>query len=453
MNNRNVTDMSVGSPFKHIMKFAFPLIIGNLFQQLYSMVDSVIVGKFVSNDALAAVGTCGSINFLFFSLCSGLAVGIGVIVAQYFGAKDEKRVSATIANAIYILTTISLSITAIGITIAPFILRLLQTPDDIIGDSILYLRTYCTGIIAITLYNGTASILRALGDSRTPLYFLIISSLVNVGLDLTFVLAFKWGVFGVGFATVVSQFVSAIGCIWYAYKKVTYFKLRREQMKPDKKIILQTLKLGIPVGLQSAMIATSMMVLQGLVNSFGKVVMSSYTITCRIEMLIQQPYGSIGMALTTFTGQNVGAGKIDRVQKGFRQGALIVLVFSLTMLPIMYLFGESIVGIFVDKTEAVASEVISLSARALRITSLCYFGLGMIYVPRGVLNGSGDTGFSLINGISEVFCRVAYSQGFSRIPKVGFWSIWITTGATWATVAVVCCIRYASGVWKRKAIK
>lgn len=447
MKGKYITDMTTGSPVKHILKFALPLLFGNLFQQLYNMVDSIVVGNYVGANALAAVGTCGSMNFLFFSLSSGLAIGIGIIVAQYFGAGDEERVQATIANSIYVLAAAALIVSMIGIALAPWLLRLLATPESIIGDSVTYMRTTCSGIIAIAAYNGVASILRALGDSRTPLYFLIVASVLNVVLDLLFVLQFGWGVFGVAIATIIAQAVSAIFCIVYAYKKVPYFRLSKEQLKPEKAIIKNSFRLGVPIALQNSMIAVSCMALQGTVNRFGETVMAAYTISNRIEQLIQQPFGSLAAALTTYSGQNIGAGKLDRVKKGYRQATLLALIFSVAMLPVMYFGGARIVGAFVKEPE-----VIVLGVKALRITSLCYFGLGMIYVPRAVLNGVGDTGFAMLNGITEVACRIGYSQILTRIPVLGYWGIWITTGMTWITTAIVCVLRYVRGKWRGKTV-
>ncbi len=447
MNRKNVTDMTVGSPMGHIVKFTLPLLLGNLFQQLYNMVDSIVVGNFVGANALAAVGTCGSMNFLFFSLSSGLAIGIGIIVAQFFGAGDEKNVRSTIANSIYVLASTSLLVSILGILLSPFILQLLKTPDTIIGDSIVYMRTTCAGILFIAAYNGVAAMLRALGDSKTPLYFLILSSIINVVLDLVFVLGLDWGVFGVAFATVIAQAASAVCCMIYAYHKVDYFRLTKEQLQPRSQIILKSVQLGIPIALQNSMIAISCMVLQGVVNSFGETVMASYTIIGRIEQVVQQPFSSLGTALTTYSGQNMGAGKPERVKRGFRQATVMVLVFSICLLPIAYFLGEEIVGIFVKE-----ADVIEMGAKGLRITSLCYFGLGMIYVPRAVLNGCGDTGFALINGFTEVACRVLYSQVLIQIPALGFWGIWLTTGVTWVTTAVVCVLRYARGKWIFKAV-
>lgn len=448
MNGGKMTNMTTGSPAKHILRFALPLLVGNLFQQLYNMVDSIVVGNYVGSRALAAVGTCGSTNFLFFSLSSGLAVGIGVIVAQYYGAGEEKGVRATIANSFYVLVAAATLVSLIGFFAAPAILHVLNVPEDIMAASVTYLRTTCLGIVGIALYNGVSAILRALGDSRTPLYFLILSSIVNVVLDLVFVRSLNMGVFGVALATIISQAVSAVTCIAYAYKKIPYFRLSKEELKPHADIILRSFRLGVPIAMQSSMIAVSCMALQGVVNGFGASVMAAYTVTARIEQLVQQPYTSLSAAVTTYAGQNIGAGNVERVKKGFRQSVVMVLIFSLAMIPVMYLGGEGLVRLFIkDDAQAVL-----YAYKALRITSLCYFGLGMIYVPRGLMNGCGDAAFSMMNGIAEVACRFFYAWLFTGISFIGFWGVWLTTGATWMTTAVVCVARYYQGAWKKKAI-
>jgi len=443
----SVQDMTVGSPSKHLLSFALPLLFGNLFQQLYSMVDSVVVGRFVGANALAAVGACGSIGFLFISLSSGLALGIGIIVSQYFGAGDEKNVRTMIANSIYVLFSAVIVVSTIAVVFAPMILRFLQTPEEIINDSVIYLRITGAGMLFITVYNGISAILRALGDSKTPLYFLVVSSVVNIILDFVFVVFLNWGVFGVAAATVISQIVSAVACLIFSIKRISYFRLTRNELNPNWRFVGLAFKLGIPIALQNSLIAISCVVLQSVVNGFGALAVAAFTITNRIEMLVQQPYGSLGMASSTFAGQNVGAHKIDRVNQGLARGALIAFIFSALMLPVMYLFGHAICSIFVKD-----EEVIAMGMKALRITSWCYFPLGMIYVPRGLLNGAGDTTFSMINGITEVICRVSLSLILTRIAFIGVWGIWATNGATWTLTAVVCVIRYFTGVWKRKAI-
>ena len=282
---------------------------------------------------------CGSMNFLFFSLSSGIAIGIGVIVSQYFGAQDDVNVRRTIANSFYVVMSAAIVVSLLGYFFSPYLVKLLQVKNPATYTSaVTYIQTTCLGIVGVALYNNVSAILRALGDSKTPLYFLILSSIVNVVLDLVFVICFGMGVFGVALATVISQYASAFSSLIYALLKVSYFNIRREERKLCGDIIRKSIKAGIPIALQNSMIAISCMALQGVVNTFGEKVMTAYTITGRIEQLVQQPYSSLGTALTSYSGQNMGAGKIDRVKKGFRRSALMCLIFSLIMLPLFYFF-------------------------------------------------------------------------------------------------------------------
>lgn len=438
-----VTDMTVGNPTKHILLFAIPLMIGNFFQQLYNTIDSLVVGKYVSSDALAATGSCSSICFIFFGFSSGLAIGIGIIISQYYGGGDEKGIRATVGNSIYILVTASLIVSALGILLARPILTIMDTPPEILEDAVLYLRTTCCGILFIAIYNGVAAVLRALGDSRTPLIFLIISAFLNIGFDLLFVLVFNLGVFGVAFATVIAQFISAALSLGYAIWKVPYFRLAREELAPHKQIIIRSFKLGIPIALQSSLIAFSLIVLQRKVNSFGINVMAAYTITGKVDVISSQLYNALATSLTTFCGQNLGANKLDRVKMGYLRGALISAVYNCVIVPIIILMASPITAFFVND-----SAVIEFSSQVLKISTVFYFALGMIYVPRGVLNGCGDARFSLINGISEVVCRIVFATLFTEVINLGSRGIWWATGFTWLVVAVVCNLRYLQGKWK-----
>mgnify|MGYP004468869171 FL=1 len=437
-------DMTQGSTFHHVITFTIPLLVGNLFQQFYNLVDSLVVGNFVGANALAAVGTCGSLNYLIFSLSSGLSVGLGVMAAQAFGAKRDGEIRKIIASGIYILAGAGILVSILFYALAPSLLRLLRAPETILPDAVTYLRLICLGTVAVALYNGIAAILRAMGDSKTSLYFLIAASVVNVVLDLAFVLGLGMGVFGVGLATLISQLLSFVISLGYALMKVPCFRLTGQELKPEGKTILRALNLGIPVAAQSSIISVSTMALQGVVNGFGETVMAAYTVVDRVEQIVQQPYTSLGTALTSFAGQNVGAQKLDRVKQGFRVATWMTLVFSLILLPIAYLFGPQIIGIFVKDPQ-----VIAIGARGLQINCLFYFALGMIYVPRSILNGAGDSSFAMINGLTEVACRVVYSNVFTRIPAIGYWGIWITTGFTWGTTALVCLHRYFKGKWRK----
>lgn len=296
----------------------------------------------------------------------------------------------------------------------------------------------------MALYNGVASLLRALGDSKSPLYFLILSCVINIVLDLCFVLYLNLSVFGVALATIISQFFSFLVSMIYAWRKVAYFQLTKEEWKPHRHIVIRCLKLGIPMALQNALIAVSVMVLQGVVNSFGETVMAAHTVVGKIEQLVQMPFGALGTALTSFSGQNKGAGKIDRVESGFRASVLMILIQSLVMIPFFWYFGGWVVHGFVKEPE-----VIAIGSIALRIDAFFYFTLGMIYVPRGILNGCGDSRFSLINGIAEVICRILFASILTRVTGIGFWGIWLTQSLTWFFTSLVCIRRYHKGGWQK----
>lgn len=442
MENKSVSSMTQGSPLKLILMFTLPMLIGNLFQQFYNMVDSIVVGRFVSSNALAAVGATGSINFLFFSLSFGMASGIGVVVAQAFGAERPDMVEKAIANGLYLLAAISAVVSILGVVLARPILVLLDTPEVILQDAVIYMQVSCAGILAIAAYNGVAAILRALGDSKTPLYFMLVSCAINIILDLVFVLQFQWAVFGVAFATVIAQLVAAIGAFIYAFIKISYFRIKKENRAVRMEIAGKCFQLGLPIALQNSMIAISCICLQKVVNGFGENVVAANTALGRIEQLVQQPYGSIGTALTTYTGQNIGAGKVERVKQGYKVGFWSVLIFSIIMLIPGQFFGEQIVGIFVQEPE-----VIAIGAKGLAITSWFYFFLGMIYVSRSVLNGAGDAVYAMVNGLVEVACRVGFATPLTMIPFIGMWGVFFTTGFTWTITGLVSMMRYRKGKW------
>ena len=276
------------------------MLIGNLFQQLYNLVDSIIVGQFVGSNALAAIGATGSATFLFFALCNGIGNGGGIITAQSFGRGDKKEVKTCITNTAYIMLVFPMIIGITAFCLAGPLLRLLGTPDEIFPDSLSYMRIMCIGIIFVSLYNFASSMLRALGDSRTPLYFLIFSCILNTVLDIFFVYGLDMSVTGAGIATVIAQFVSGISCLYYAIKKNEYFKITKEDLSFNKVITLRIIKLGIPLSLQFSLIAISCMALQKVVNSFGETAMAAFTATSRMEQIIHQPYHQVIPATKAF---------------------------------------------------------------------------------------------------------------------------------------------------------
>ena len=435
--------MTEGDPVKLLLLFSVPMLIGNIFQQLYNLVDSIIVGQFVGADALAAIGATGSVTFLFFALCNGIGSGGGIITSQLFGKGDEGAVKSCIANTGYIMIVFPMIVGMLAFFLSVPVLSLLDTPEAIMADAVAYMRIMCIGIAFVSLYNYASSMLRALGDSKTPLFFLIFSCLLNTVLDILFVYTFHMGVRGAGVATVISQFVSGISCLVYAIKKNSYFKLTREDMRFNGKIARNVLKLGVPLSLQFSLIAISCMALQRVVNSFGEVTVAAFTATSRIEQIIHQPYQTLGAALSTYTGQNYGAKKMDRVKAGYHKGLLLMLLFSILMLPLMQFFGQGIIRIFVSE-----EPVIQMGAKALQITSLFYVMLGLIYVVRGVLNGLGDAVFAMFNGIVEVFGRFIVPVVMVGLQTVGLWGIWWSVGIVWAISGATAVMRYWYFKWK-----
>lgn len=438
-SKNNTLNMTTGNPLKLIIKFAIPMLVGNIFQQLYNLADSIIVGRIIGKDALAAVGATGSVTFLFFALCNGIGNGGGIVTSQFFGQGDDKSVKKCITNTGFIMLIVPIIIGGLGLLLSHPLLVLLKTPDDIMADSLIYLRIMCVGTIFVSLYNFISSILRALGDSRTPLYFLIFSCILNVGLDFFFILVLNTGVWGAAIATVIAQLLSGVLCILHSFRHNPYFKLAKEDFEYDKNIVYKTIRLGVPLSLQFSMISISCMALQAVINSFGPVAVAASTAISRIEQVIHQPYQTVGATLSTYTGQNYGARELERVKVGHRLGLIIVAVFSVLMLPIMQFFGSNIVAIFVDD-----ADVIAMGGRAIQISSLFYIFLGVIYSIRGVLGGLGDAFFSLLNGIVEVIGRFTVPFILTAIPAIGLWGIWWSVGIVWFMAGFTAWLRYRS---------
>jgi putative MATE family efflux protein len=327
------------------------------------------------------------------------------------------------------------------------LLELLGTPVEIIDQSESYMKISFLGILGIASYNGIAAILRALGDAITPLYFLIIASIINVLLDLLFVIVFHWGVPGVAIATIISQIISGLGCIIYAYRKVELLRIPAKEFKPDREILSKCIRLGIPVALQNSFISISMMALQSVINGFQATIMAAYTVVNRIEQLVMQPSMSLGAAVASFTGQNIGAGKIDRAKKGMRSSVLIILIFSLIMLPLMYFGGQYIMRLFTKKEDI---DVVIYGVEGIRITSFFYSFLGLIFVTRNFLSGAGDIKVPMIMGLIEVLVRVTVAIYLSRI--IGFQGIFWASALTWFFTGIFGGIRVLSGKWMDKSL-
>lgn len=435
--------MTQGRPILLLLMFSLPLLVGNLFQQAYNLADSIIVGRFVGAGGLAAVGATNAISFLFFSVCNGIGSGGGIVTAQYFGSGQTERVKKAIANSAYLMLGASLIMGILAYAASPHVLKLAGTPENILGDAVIYMRMSCIGVPLIAVYNYASSMLRALGDSKTPLIFLVAACFLNVVLDLLFVGAFRMGVFGAALATVMGQLIAGIGCLLFAFRTNPYFQLNRSQLAYDRTILFSAARLGLPLALQWSLIAISTTALQFVVNSFGTTAVAAFTATSRIEMLAHQPFGSLSNALSTYAGQNFGAARIDRIKKGLRDSGILMLALAGLLFVLMQLFGNEMVGAFVTD-----SGVIRLGSAGLKLSSWFYAFLGVIYITRGTLNGVGDVLFSFINGTIEVICRIGIPVLLLRLTAVGVMGIWWSAALTWGVSALFCVLRYAA--WRKK---
>ncbi len=447
MKKNNITDMTTGSPAKHILIFALPMLIGNIFQQVYNLADSIIVGQYVGPDAFGAIGATSSITFLFFALCNGVGNGGGIVTSQFFGAHEDDNVKKCIINTGLIMLIVPILIGAIAFITAPSLLLLLDTPAEFLSDATLYVRYMSCGLLFVSMYNYLSSVLRALGDSKSPLYFLIFSTIVNVVLDILFVCVIPMGVRGAALATLLSQLFSVLTCAIYAYARNPYFRFRKSDFQITASMIYKVVRLGVPMSVQFSLIAISTMALQRVVNSFGPTVATAFTTTNRIDQLIHQPYMTLGAALSTFSGQNYGAKKIERVYTGYKTGAMIMVAISSVLIIVMQCFGRSIASLFINASEH--PEIIDLAAKGLRITSVFYMGLGMIYVARGTLTGIGDALFQLINGIVEVIGRFTVPVLMTTYLGFGDAGIWLSSGAVWVLSAFTAWLRYRSYFYKK----
>lgn len=438
--------MTTGSEAGQIIRFTLPLLAGNLLQQLYNIVDTIIVGRYLGDNALAAVGATGSITYFFYTLCLGLATGAGVIIAQYFGAGDGRRVRSAVFNSAFVTAVFGVVISVAAVLLTEPVLRLLNTPENLLPTSVGYMRIAVAGTLPVAAYNWINAVMRSLGDSKTPLIFLGIASVLNVLLDLLFVMVFGWGANGAAAATVAAQGVSAALSIIFGFTRNPDLKLSKADLRINKTEALRCVSMGIPIAAQNGMISLSMIAIQRVTNGFGEIVMAAYTASMRVEQFVQQPFSSLNAALSAFAGQNIGAGKQERAVRGLRISLLISSGFAAAVALIFFFAAKPLSGIFVT-----GSAVIDMGGAALRLTSLFYIALGAIHVTRGFLNGVGDTGYALVNGLAEVVCRVGLSVLLTRT-VLGCGGIWLTTCVTWFVTALVGILRYKSGAWKKKFV-
>ena len=426
MANNTTKDMTSGSTMKLILGFAVPLLMGMLFQQVYSLVDTIIVGRFLGVSALAAVGATGSINFLIVGFCQGICNGFALPVAQRFGAKDYDGLRKYVGNSAVLAIIFGGAITLITVIACRPILELMQTPSDIIDLSYNYIVVIFAGIPAIMLYNILSAYLRSLGDSVTPVIFLVISAGLNIGLDLLFIVTFKWGVFGAAFATVLSQAVSGILCLILIIKKFDILHLKRDDWKLDWDYTRYLLIMGLPMGLQYSITAIGSVILQSSVNTLGSTAVASMTAGSRISMFVVCPFDALGSTMATFGGQNVGAGRLDRLGRGLRSAVTLGAIYSALILVVLIFFGRDLILLFVNASEVT---VIAQAKQFLVTNAAFYLMLALVNIVRFLIQGMGFSGFAVFAGVFEMVARALVGLVF--VPIFGFIAACFASPLAW----------------------
>lgn len=438
--------MTQGSAIKNILLFAFPMLIGNLFQQLYNVVDSTIVGRYIGADALAAVGTTGSCTFLLLTLIFGMVNGAGIIIAQCVGARDFCQMRNAITALIYIGVFLSAAITVAGWFFAEPILRIMNTPPEIMDTAVIYMRINFLGTAGAFAYNTGAAILRSFGDSKTSLYMLIISSIINIALDILFVVQFNMGVPGVAVATTIATFMSAFICVLYIYRHKEDMNLSGMNLKPKSIMIFKIIKTGIPSGLQSSMISIGNMCVQGLINSFGAVTMAAYTASSKIDSVAIQVVMSIAMSLSVYSSQNMGAGNIERIKMGLKKTLVVMIGICTVIAALVLTFKSQLLSIFLDPVSA--AEATAIGCTYLTIIGVAYIICGVMQCFQNLIKGAGDINIVMAAGIVELLTRVGASYLFVRI--WGVTGLWIAIPVSWGSACLIPVIRYFSGKWINK---
>lgn len=434
-------NMTEGSPAKLILSFSLPLMAANLGQQLYMIVDTMIVGKGVGVEALASVGATDWSYWLALWVIQAMTQGFAISMSQHFGEGNQSRIKKTVAMSIWLCLGIGVVLTVSGLVFARFLLRILQTPDPIFQGALSYLMILYAGILVVMAYNMAAAILRSLGDGKTPLIAIVIAAITNILLDLLFVLVFRWGVAGAAFATVLAQLLAFIYCL-LVMRKIDLLKMERKDWKPESSIIKRQCGLGIPLALQHVLIAIGGMILQSSINRHGFVFIAGFTATNKIYGLLESSAISLGYAVTTYTAQNYGAGRYDRIRNGLKSSVLIAAAMSVCVSAAMIAGGRAVLGLFIDSTSSSAAEVLEISYHYLFIMSCLLSSLYLLYAFRNTLQGLGNTVAPFLSGVMEFFARVSVAVYFSRL--WGTEAIFFAEPCAWAAatlVLVTVCVR------------
>ena len=440
-------DFTSGNVTRQLTKFAMPLVISMVLQNLYHVSDMIIVGRFVGEDALAAVGTTGSLSMLVLMLMQGATMGMSVIISQFFGAKDEKMVKKAVSTSFYIIVALALVFGILGAVFSKELLLLIQVPENILADATIYLQIIFMGSIATALYNMVAQISRATGDSMTPMIMLIISSVLNIGLNLLFVVVFELAVAGVAYGTVLASFIAAVVCFIHTWKRMPIVHPTRETAKLDMEVVKAIIKIGVPSALQSSTISIGQIVVQSIVNGFGAPVIAAYAAATKIEALVSYPPGGFTGAMQVFAGQNVGAGNFQRVRRGFKDTLLIIAVYTVISSAICIIFGRQLIGLFTTEGGTV---MIEAGREYLILAAAGMFFCGLLQLCKSTLNGAGDAVAGVWMSALELVGRIVGAVVLAK--AIGYIGAFASGPLGWVIASVFGTVRYLRGGWTTKRL-
>lgn len=442
---KNTLDMTKGRPISLMLRFAIPMMIGSIFQSLYSMVDTIVVGQFVGSEALAAIGAASSTVALLMMVTNGVTSAISIVLSQFFGAGNEKGVKAGVAAAAHMTLVLGVVMGIISFVLAGPLMRLLNTPENIIADSTIYIQLVCGLCMAQMAYNSTAGILRAVGDSKTPLYFLILCSVLNIILDLIAVIVLKMGVAGVAIATVLSQAISAVLCIIYMLKKFPALRPEKKDLLPNWPVLGRLMSLGGQMALQSTLLSVGMMVITRVINGFGSDVVAAFTVGSNVMNLATMVFSNFSFGFSVYVGQNYGARKSDRIRLGVKEIALLVGGLTVGTLILSQIFARALVGLYV-KADDVA--VFEAALKFVRVQSCFYPFLGWLWLFNSTLKGMGEIMFTTISSIIELTCKIGLSLLLPLF--LGYTGIWLSAPIGWILGLIPGVAYYLSGKWVKK---
>lgn len=434
-----MNDLTIGKPLQQIIKFAIPMMIGNLVQQCYNIVDAIVVGQVVGSEGLAAVSGSFTVIIFLSSIIIGLTMGAGVVYAQYFGAKDVQKLKQAISMGSLSILMITIILEVGSLYGLKWILRCMQIPVHIEGMTQSYLGIVLGGMIFVFLYNTMSCILRAVGDSRTPLYFLILSAVINIGLDLLFTIKVGLGVKGVAIATVIAQGISALCCMVYGYKKLSFLRFKASDLKWNGSIFKQTAQYAVLTSIQQSIMNFGILMVQGLVNSFGVTAMAAFGAVNKIDAFAYMPVQDFGNAFATYVAQNKGAGKEERIKEGVSYAIRLIMIFCIIISILVLVKGRALIGIFVPPSEVL---VIETGMQYLRIVAPCYMLIGFLFMYYGYYRGMGQAAMSIVLTIISLGTRVILAYGLASIPNIGLKGVWWAIPIGWALADMV-------GYWKQ----